>query len=181
MTFERMPWCSRNNKEYWFKGVSRKYQGCFKEDWGVFQETLNGDSRELQRFLKEIQWAFKGTFKAVKEDVLRKFPACLKKLSSVFQENVKHSVKGVSRMFQWISVLQFCLMKNRTPYCSCSTHVCLSGLGAGNVLIEPLPMSRTFVCLKNVFIELIRRGSFLVTLPFPPDGGVSVRLWKITP
>ena len=50
----------------------------------MFQETLNGDSRELQRFLKEIQWAFKGTFKAVKEDVLRKFPACLKKLSSVF-------------------------------------------------------------------------------------------------
>ena len=31
-----------------FKGVSMKFQECFKEDLGVFQETFKQVSRELQ-------------------------------------------------------------------------------------------------------------------------------------
>ena len=62
------------------KGVSRKIMG-------VFLETINGDSRELQGHLKEVQWVFQGIFKAVLKTfegsfmgVLQKGQACFKKI-----------------------------------------------------------------------------------------------------
>ena len=54
------------------KGVSRKFEGCCKEELGLFLETFNGDSRGLQGYLKEVQRMFQGSFK----DVLRKFQGC---------------------------------------------------------------------------------------------------------
>ena len=48
-----------------FKAVSSKFPGCFEEDRGVLQETLKGDSRELQWHLKEVQRIFQWTFEAV--------------------------------------------------------------------------------------------------------------------
>ena len=70
----------------------------------MFQETLKGASREVQVYLKEVQWVFQGSFK----DILRKFLGCLKNVLSVFQKNFKQSFMGVSRMFcnfviAWIS------------------------------------------------------------------------------
>ena len=37
------------------KGVSRKFEGCCKEELGLFLETFKGDSRELQGYLKEVK------------------------------------------------------------------------------------------------------------------------------
>ena len=45
--------------------VSRMFQGCFKEVKGVLRNTLKGDSRKLQGYLKEVQRVFQGTFNTV--------------------------------------------------------------------------------------------------------------------
>ena len=74
------------------KCVLRKFQGCFKEDCGVFLETFNDDSRELQGHPKEVQSVLQGSF----IDILRNFQGCLNKVSSVFQEHLKK----VERVFQ---------------------------------------------------------------------------------
>ena len=42
------------------------FQGCFEEVLRVLQGRLiEGDSRELKGYLKEVQRVFQGTFKAV--------------------------------------------------------------------------------------------------------------------
>ena len=61
--------CSPKRQES-FKGVSKKFLGCFKE----------------------VSWTFQENFKSVSQ----KFQGCLKKVSSVF----RGSLKGVSRNFK---------------------------------------------------------------------------------
>ena len=94
-------------------GVSKVFQGYFKEVLRVFQGRLRGVPRDLQwwfkgasriskRSSKGVFREFQGSFK----DILRKFQGCLKKVSSVFQENFK---KKVSMVFQeWFNEVLFC-------------------------------------------------------------------------
>ena len=48
-----------------FKGVSRKFQGCFKEVSRVFQERFKDVSRKFQRCFREVSWMFYESFKGV--------------------------------------------------------------------------------------------------------------------
>ena len=80
-----------------FKGVSRKFKGCFKEDKGVFLETFKGDSWVLQGYLKDVSRKFQGGFKYI----LSVSKESVKWVSRKFQ-------KVVSRIFQWTFVLWFC-------------------------------------------------------------------------
>ena len=61
-------------------------------------ETFQGDSRELQGYLKEVQILFHGSFK---EDVLRKFHGCLKK----YQVCIKKISRKVSSKFCFVILL----------------------------------------------------------------------------
>ena len=63
-----------------FKGVSRKFPGCFKEVSRVFQETFKKVLRELQGCLKEVFRVFHRSLKCVS----RKFQGCFKKVSIRF-------------------------------------------------------------------------------------------------
>ena len=83
-----------------FQGVSMMFQGSFR---GVLRD-LNGWFKGASKYLKEVKRLCLGSFK----DVLRKFQGCLKKVPSVFQENLIKSLKGISSIFQWKFVLQFC-------------------------------------------------------------------------
>ena len=62
-----------------FKGISKKFKGCFEEVSMVIRGKLKGalgdlgDSREFQGNLKEVQTVFQGSFKGVKS-VPGKFP-----------------------------------------------------------------------------------------------------------
>ena len=56
--------CLREVSEV-FQGFLRKSIRCFKEDFEVFRETFQGDSREVQGCLKYGQEVFQGSFKAV--------------------------------------------------------------------------------------------------------------------
>ena len=74
----------------------------------MFQETFEGDSRELQWYLKENQRCFK--------DVFRKFQGCLRKFSREFQgclKKVQGSLKKDQKKrfqgrFDEGLLLQFC-------------------------------------------------------------------------
>ena len=104
-----------------FKGVSRKFKGCFKEDWRMFQWSFKWASNLFKKVQLLFQESFKGvsrTFQgSFKVDTRknegcsqrpRKFQQYLKKASSAFKKISIKIFKGVSRMFQWSFVLQFC-------------------------------------------------------------------------
>ena len=61
----------------------------------MFLETFNGDSREFQGYLKEVQSVFQVSFKAVSN---------MLEVSLAFKE----SAKCVSREFQCFNVVLFC-------------------------------------------------------------------------
>ena len=63
-----------------FKGVPRKFLGCFKEVSRVFQESLKGVSRKFQ-----------GCFNGVLSGV----QGCLKQVQRVFEEEFLRCVKDV--------------------------------------------------------------------------------------
>ena len=63
---------------------------------------FNGDYRELQGYLKEVQEVFQGSFKTVSKT--RKFQGCLKKVSRGFQEIIKKKDQGC---FKNVTI-QFC-------------------------------------------------------------------------
>ena len=67
---------SKQLKQGSFKGVSRKFQGCFKEVLREFHGSFKGVSRKFQGCLKEVSRVFQGPFK----DVSRKFKGCFKKV-----------------------------------------------------------------------------------------------------
>ena len=62
------------------KGVSRKFQGSFKEVSGLFQGCFKGVSRKFQGRFKEVVWVFQGSFKGVS----RKFQGRFKEDSRKF-------------------------------------------------------------------------------------------------
>ena len=43
----------------------RKFLGCFKEDFRVFQVSFEGVSRVFDKSLKGVSWKIKGCFKEV--------------------------------------------------------------------------------------------------------------------
>ena len=47
------------------KGVSRKFQGCFKEVSRMFHGSLKGVSRKFEGCFKEVSRVFHGSFKGV--------------------------------------------------------------------------------------------------------------------
>ena len=55
-----------------FKGVLRKFQGCFKEISRVFHGSFKVVSRKFQGCLKEVSRGFHGRFKGV----VRAFQGC---------------------------------------------------------------------------------------------------------
>ena len=63
-----------------FKGVSRKFQGCFKKVSSVFQGSFKNVSREFQGCVKEVLRVFQGGFKSVS----RKFKEGFKYVSRKF-------------------------------------------------------------------------------------------------
>ena len=94
--------------------VSKVFQGSFNEVLRVVHLRL----RCVNSPLRVIQGSFK-VYKGSSKGVSRQFQRCfkedsrvLKKVSSVFQENFIKSFKGVSRIFQWSFVLQFCCCMN---------------------------------------------------------------------
>ena len=66
-------------------GVSREFEGCFKEVLRVLTESFKGASRK-----------WKGLFQKSFKGVSRKIERCFNEVQLVFEE----SFKDVSRMFQ---------------------------------------------------------------------------------
>ena len=72
-----------------FKGVYKKFNGCLKKVSKLFQGCFNGDSTELQVYLKEgVSNEFRG---------LTKFQEYF--VSSVFQENLNIAMKFCFAIF----------------------------------------------------------------------------------
>ena len=77
-----------------FKGVYKKFNGCLKKVSKLFQGCFNGDSTELQVYLKEgVSNEFRGSFK----NFLTKFQEYF--VSSVFQENLNIAMKFCFAIF----------------------------------------------------------------------------------
>ena len=70
-----------------FNGISRKFQGCLKEDGRGLKEYFKEVQSEFQRSYKVFQESFRG--------VPRKLLGCFKKVLTVFQGRLK----GVSMEF----------------------------------------------------------------------------------
>ena len=110
-----------------FKGVSRKFQGGFKKDWNrvlsgcqvwnMFYRKFQGSFKQVSRKhwriegcseipLKVIQGSFRESKRSsncvskVLKEVSRNYQVCFTKIKATF--------KGVSEMFHWSFVLQFC-------------------------------------------------------------------------
>ena len=75
-----------------FKGVSRKFQGCFTEASRVFHGSFKCVSRKFQGSFTEVSRVLQGSFKGVS----RKFQGCFKEVSRVFHESFNGSFKDFS-------------------------------------------------------------------------------------
>ena len=65
----------------------------------MFLDSLKGDSRELQGYIKEVQGMFKGSFNAVSKSFKGSFKGVYRKCQVCFKKISKESFKGVSIMF----------------------------------------------------------------------------------
>ena len=61
------------------KGVSRKFQGRYKNDFRMLDGCFNGVLSGIQECLKEVEWVFEGSFK----DVSRMFQERLRGVPKV--------------------------------------------------------------------------------------------------
>ena len=78
-----------------FKGVSRKFQGCFKDILTMSQGSNRGISRVLQVRLKRVSRSFKGVSR-----VFKRLKTCVREVFMVFQEHFKEVSERVSKKFQ---------------------------------------------------------------------------------
>ena len=85
--------------QWCFKGVSRKFKGCFNEDPRVSPWSFKGVSKKLQGNFKGVSRMFQGGFKQVSS----KFQGRFNNLSRVFQVRLMSVLRGdksLSREFQ---------------------------------------------------------------------------------
>ena len=57
--------CFRKSFKGFTRIVQRSFKGISRKIAGLFLDTFEGDSRELQRYLKEVQRVFQEIFKGV--------------------------------------------------------------------------------------------------------------------